>query len=104
MLEEERDASIQNIWNKWPSDVVSSARRTESSSTVCDNVFDNAIIHKVNLQPALHMFSRINRSKNGNTKSHLDTVTTVAAALLRIFYPRALLAHHHSKTRRCAVQ
>jgi len=52
MPEEERNASIQNIRNKWP-------RRTESSSTVLDNVFDNALIHKANLQSALHSFSRI---------------------------------------------
>jgi len=50
------------------------------------------------------LFSRINKSKNGNTKSHQDTVMIVAAALVRIFCPRALLAHHYSKTRRCAVQ
>jgi hypothetical protein len=47
VVEEERNTSVQNIWK---SDVVWSARRTESSSTALDNVFDNALIHKANLQ------------------------------------------------------
>ena len=104
MLEEERKASDQNIWNQWPRDTVSSARRTEPSSTVLDNVFDNALIHKANLQSPLDSFSRINRNKTGNTKRRQDTVITVAAAPFTIFCPTALCAHYHSKTQCCAVQ